>query len=350
MKRHIILGMVIVLSLSLALGACTSSKAPSADDVQEPPSDTAEEIFGEIFDENEDPEEDLFENPVKLKIAVLPIIDTLPLFVAESEGLFEEFGLDVEFIRVSSAPELSQMVASGQADGMVTDGLTVAFFDKEEIEIQIVRYAQTPSEERAHFFILSAKDSGITSPNDLKGVEIGISEGTIIEYVTERLLEKEGFLAGEIATIAVPKIPERMALLASGEIQAAVLPDPLASIAVAQGASIVLDDSLSPEYGASVYVFTADMIKENPEAIRAFVEMIDTAIKFMADDPEEYKLTLVENNLIPLPMVEDYVIPPFPMGIYSEAEWQDTLSWAQQKNLLSVNILYTDAVNTSFLP
>ncbi|MBT3321998.1 MAG: ABC transporter substrate-binding protein [Anaerolineae bacterium] len=340
MKKNTILGIVLVLSLSLVLGACAL--------VQSPVSETAEEAPGEVVVE-ESTEGSLEENPVTLKIVVLPIIDTIPLFVAESEGLFEAFGLNVEFIPVSSAPELSQMIASGQADGMVTDGLSVAFFDKEEIKIQIVRYGQIPSEERGHFFILAAKDSGITSPADLKGVEIAISEGTIIEYIADRLLEKEGFSADEIATIAVPKIPERMALLASGEIQAAVLPDPLASLAVAQGATIILDDSQSPEYGASVYVFTTEMIEENPEAIRAFVEVIDIAVNLLAENPEEYENVLLENNLIPGVLIDTYIMPPFPNGIYSEAEWLDTLSWAQEKGLLSGDIPYSDAVNTSFL-
>ena len=338
MKRKIVLGIALVLSLGLLLGACSSLDL-------EPDSNKAEEISVEIVDQDDiGEEEDLQDNPVTLKIAVLPIIDTIPLYVAESEGIFEEFDLNVELIPVSSAPELSQMVASGQADGMITDALTVAFFDKEEIKLQIVRYAQTPSEERGHFFILSAKNSGITNPTDLKGVEVGISEGTIIEYVNDRLLEKEGFSANEIATIAVPKIPERMALLASGEIQAAVLPDPLASIALSQGATIVLDDSQSPEYGASVYAFSTEMIEEHPEAIRTFIDTIDIAIKFIADDPEEYIPVLADNNLIPPPMLDDYVIPPFPMGIFSEAEWLDTLAWAQAKGLLTVNIPYEDVI------
>jgi len=349
MKKKIALVLTLVLSLSLALGACSS--AADSNLASAPDSDKAEEILGEIADlDDAFGGGDLQANPVTLKIAVLPIIDTIPLYVADNEGLFEEVGLNIEFIPVSSAPELSQMVASGQADGMITDALTVAFFDKEEIKLQIVRYAQTPSEERAHFFILSAKDSGITSPDDLKGVEIAVSEGTIIEYVNDRLLEKEGFTADEIATIAVPKIPERMALLASGEIEAAVLPDPLASIALSQGATVVLDDSQSPEYGASVYAFSTEMIEKHPEAIRAFVETIDFAVELIELDPEEYKPVLADNNLIPPPMLDDYVIPPFPMGIFSEAEWLDTLAWAQAEGLLIVNIPYRDAVNASFLP
>ena len=46
--------------------------------------------------------------------------------------------------------------------------------------------------------VLASPKSGFTSVQDLKGVEIGISQGTVIEYVTERLLEAEGFKPEEI--------------------------------------------------------------------------------------------------------------------------------------------------------
>lgn len=336
MKKITLFGIALLLSLSLILGACTSSAsapAPGGEEVDLDPDDL-----------------EAGNRSATLRIAVLPIVDNFPLFMADEEALFEDFELDIELIPVSSAPELSQLFASGQVDGMVTDGLTVAFFNQETIQAQIVRYAQRPSPDAGHFFILAAKESGITTPEDLKGVEIGISEGTIIEYVTDRLLEREGFAAEEITTVAVPKIPDRMALLGSGEIKAAVLPDPLASLAVSQGASIILDDSQSPEYGASVYVFSTNIIDTNPEAVRKFIEVIDTSIRLIAADPEEYRYVLETRELVPPDLLPTYVIPSFPNGIYTQQEWDDTITWAQEKGLLSVNIPYENVVNDSFLP
>ena len=55
------------------------------------------------------------QNVGTLKIAVLPIIDTLPMYVAEAEGLFAKHGVTVEFIPVASAPERDQLLAAGQA-------------------------------------------------------------------------------------------------------------------------------------------------------------------------------------------------------------------------------------------
>ncbi len=193
--------------------------------------------------------------PVTLKIAVLPIIDTLPLYVAQGQGFFAKHGVSVELIPVASAPERVQLMAAGQVDGTINETLAVMQFNKDGVQVQAVRYALRPTEGYGHFFILASGQSGITTPEGLKNVEIGVSQGTVIEYVTERLLQNAGLSADEIATIPVPKIPDRMSLLASGELQAATLPDPLGALAVQSGAVIVMDDSAHPEYGFSIYSF-----------------------------------------------------------------------------------------------
>src|SRR4030067_80621 len=41
--------------------------------------------------------------PVNLKIAVLPILDALPMYVANQKGYFQDLGVNVEFIPVASA-------------------------------------------------------------------------------------------------------------------------------------------------------------------------------------------------------------------------------------------------------
>src|SRR5688572_7889078 len=180
---------------------------------------------------------------VTLRIALLPIVDTLPMYVAGQEGLFTEQGVNVEFVPVASAPERDQILAAGQADGTINETLAVMAFNRESIQMQIVRYALRPTDGHGHFFIIASSQSGLTSLDGLKSVDIGVSQGTVIEYVTERILQAEGFGTNEIKTIAVPKVPDRMALLASGELKAGVLPDPLASLVVGQGGVIVADDS-----------------------------------------------------------------------------------------------------------
>jgi NitT/TauT family transport system substrate-binding protein len=289
--------------------------------------------------------------PATLKIAVLPIIDTLPMYVAQQEGLFAKHGVNVEFVSVASAPERDQILAAGQADGTINETLAVMLFNRESAQMQVVRYALRPTEGHGHFFIIASGHSGITSVDGLRGVEIGVSQGTVIEYVTERLLQAEGFSADEIKTIAVPKIPDRMALLVSGELKAGVMPDPLASLVVAQGGVIVADDSTYPEYGFSVISFRKQVIDENAKAVEGFLAAIEEATALVNDDPAKYKNVLSERNLVPAPLLDFYLPPVFPAaGVPTEAEWLDALNWLKYKGMLDVDVSYADSVNASLLP
>lgn len=286
-----------------------------------------------------------------LKVAVLPIIDTLPMYVANQEGLFAKYGVTVEFIPVASAPERDQLMAAGGADGTINETLAVMLFNKEKIQMQVVRYALRPGQGNGHFFILASAKSGISSVDDLKGVEIGVSQGTVIEYVTERLLQAGGLTPDEIKTIAVPKLPDRMALLASGELQAGVMPDPLAALVVSQGGVIVTDDSNHPEYGFSVISFRKDAIDSNPAAIEGFLAAIEEATMLLNAEPGKYKNLLIEQKLVPPSLLDTYQVPLFPTaGVPTADEWKDALNWLKEKGILATDVPYEESIHAEFLP
>jgi len=254
-------------------------------------------------------------------------------------------------VSVASAPERDQLLAAGQADGAVNETLADMLFNKDAIQMQAVRYALRPTEGHAHFFILASAKSGITSPDDLKNVEIGVSQGTVIEYVTDRLLKAEGLTSDEIKTIAVPKMSDRMALLASGELKAGVLPDPLASLAVGQGAVIVADDSTHPEFGFSVISFRKAVIDSNPNAVKGFLAAIEEAAALLNANSGKYANVLSDQKLVPPPLIGKFQVPPFPTAaVPTEAEWNDALAWAKEKGMLKVDVSYKDSVNATLLP
>lgn len=289
--------------------------------------------------------------PATLKIAVLPVIDALPMYVAQQEGLFEKHRLNVEFVPVASAPERDQLIAAGQADGMINEALSTALYNRDQVQVQIVRYARAATAETALFSILASGKSEIDSLDALKGVEIGISEGTVIDYLTDRLLQAEGFSAEEIQTIAVPKIPDRVNLLGTGELQAATLPEPAVSLALQQGARLILDDTRHPEYSFSTIAFRKAVIDQSPEAIRGFLAAIEEATAMINANPAKYNALLVEQKIIPPPLAESFKVPTFvTAGVPTQAQWDDTLAWARENGLLSEDVAYTDSVNASFLP
>jgi NitT/TauT family transport system substrate-binding protein len=289
--------------------------------------------------------------PVTLKIALLPVLDALPMYVAQSQGLFTSKGIRVEFIAVASAPERDQLIASGQADGMINELIGAILNDKDTAQVQVVRYARAATSDSPLFTILAPADSGITSAEQLKGIPVAISSGTIIEYLNDRLLQSEGLNPDEIKSVAVPKIPDRIALLMSGKVGAAMLPDPATTAALNQGAIKVLDDSIHPGYSFSTITFRKATLDQHPEAVKAFLSAIEAATAKINADPQQWSQTLVDQKVMAPELSKTFKVPQFvTAGVPTQAQFADMVAWCKQKGLITADVPYDRAVNASFLP
>jgi NitT/TauT family transport system substrate-binding protein len=286
-----------------------------------------------------------------LKIAVLPILDALPMYVAEAQGYYAAAGIRVEFVPVASAAERDQMMQAGQVDGLINDLISTVLYNKDTQKIAVVRFAQIASKDSALFSILAGQDSGIVTPDQLKGVEIGISQGTVIEYVTQRVLEHAGLSAADIQTTNIPKIPDRLQLLAAGQLKAVTLPEPSASLAAQSGAVVVISDASLPEVGASEFSFSVNTLKARPETVKKFLAALEKATADVNAVPDKFNTLLIDKKLVPAPLIGKYRLPKFPTAsVPSEAQVKDVQTWMIEQGLIKTEVAYNKLVDASYLP
>jgi NitT/TauT family transport system substrate-binding protein len=286
-----------------------------------------------------------------LKIAVLPILDALPMYVADAQNYFKDAGIKVEFVPVASAAERDQVMQSGQVDGMINDLTSTVLYNKDAQKIAVVRFARTASADKPQFSLLVSKDSGISTPDQLKGVEIGISQGTVIDYLTQRILEHAGLATTDIKTINVPAIPDRLQLLNEGQLKAAVLPEPAATLAEQAGAIRVIDDSSLPSVGTSEISFSTNTLKSKPDTVKKFLAAIEKATADVNDEPTKWDSLLSDKKLVPAPLIGKYALPKFPTAsVPSEAQLKDVMAWLMAKGLIKAEVPYGQLVDASYLP
>lgn len=284
-----------------------------------------------------------------LKMGLLPILDILPFYVAEQNGYFENEGINVEFVPVKSAQERDALMQAGEIDGMLNDLISTGLFNRDEAQIKIVATARRAYPESPQFRVLAAPDSSISSSQDLAGVPIGISQNTVIEYITDRLMEAEGLSPDQIEIVEVSAIPVRFEQLMAGQIQAATLPDPLAQGAVAGGANLIVDDSQHTQFSLSVLSFSTEAIASKPNTIRKFLNAWNQAVGDLNNNPDQFSDLLIEKARVPESIQGSYQMPPFPEGeVPSQAEWQDVVDWLLEKGLIDQSIDYENSVTTDF--
>jgi NitT/TauT family transport system substrate-binding protein len=287
----------------------------------------------------------------RLKVALIPVLDVLPVFVAQQNGYFAEQGIQVEAIPVKSAQERDVLLQTRQTDGVLTDLQSTALLNKDGTKVKAVYTSRRPYPDAPMFRILAGPATDLSAPADLKGVPIGISQNTVIEYLTDRILEAEGVSPEDVAVLEVSAIPVRFEQLMNGNIQAATLPDPLASGAIAAGAKLVADDSKYPQVSQSVLTFTTQALSSKPNTVRKFLVAWDKAVKELNANPEKYRDLMIKEGRVPESVKGTYQMPPFPeAGVPAEAEVADVLAWMREKGLLSRDLSYQDVVDASFLP
>ncbi|MGI6686339.1 MAG: ABC transporter substrate-binding protein [Bacillota bacterium] len=280
----------------------------------------------------------------KLKIGVLPIEDTMPLLVAEKNGYFIEENLQVELVNFQSPVEQSNAMQSGEMNGMVTDMIVAALLKDSGLDLKMtsITLGVTPKEGR--FAIIASPNSKVKTLHDLKGKGIGISHNSIIEYVTDGLLKEGGINPTEVKKVSVPKIPVRMEMLFSNQIDAITVPDPLVTLAEFKGGKIIAEDT-SKNLSQAVMLFDQRTLDNNKNAVEALYRAYIKAVDDLNNHPEDYKDLLIKTANIPEPIAEDYQMQHYPKPqAPSEEDVNNILDWMGKKGLLKNPLKYQDLV------
>ena len=234
-----------------------------------------------------------------LRLALLPIPDVLPVYVALEKGYFKELGVSVEPLSVGSAVERDQLMQAGRVDGMINEISGAANFNREKNQVKIISIARSPIGTNPLFRILAAPGSGITTVAGLAGVPIGISKNTVIEYISTRLLTSGGLTPKEIDYKSIPVLPERLQLLLQGQVKAVTLPDPLGAAAIKAGAIEVVNDTERRDLSASVITFSTDSLDNKTEMVKNFMIAWTRAAEDLNQDPAAYEQLMLKKIRVP---------------------------------------------------
>jgi NitT/TauT family transport system substrate-binding protein len=286
----------------------------------------------------------------QLKVGVLGILDTLPMYVAEQEGYFKSQGIAVELVPFKSALERDTAMQAGQLDGMLNDLVSAALLNKDADKVRVVRVAMRPAPGNAMFRLLAAPQTKAQTVSDLRGMEIGISKSTVIEYVTDSLVTAGGLQPADVAYSPVPDIALRLSSLVEGRLAAATLPEPMASLAVKQGARPLADDS-QLTVGQSVLTFGLEAIQKKPATLRKFLAAYEDGVRALNATPAKYNSLLIDKGRVPEPVKDSFAMPPFPTAsVPTESEVSAVAAWMVRKGLLTKAVSYAMLVDGTFLP
>ena len=242
-----------------------------------------------------------------LNVAVVPALDSAGFFVALYQGLFTKAGLHVTFTPATS----SDTVISGQVHGQydITGGNYVSYIQAEAAgQANLDIFAEGSVMEPGSQGIYVMPGSSIKSLADLAGKTIAINAPKNILYLlTASVLAENGVAPGSVKFVTSIPFPAMPAALKAGRIDAAVLPEPFASIAEqADGAVplVDLDQGATSGFPVEGYVVTKQWAQKYPHTLAAFDKALEEGQR-IADSSR----AAVEQAMEDLPM------KPVPLGV-----------------------------------
>lgn len=284
-----------------------------------------------------------------IQFGTLPVIQALPLFVAAEKGFFKEAGLDVELVPFNSAMEKDVAMSAGQISGYFGDMITPVVLTANGTLVKIVAaYFNTKNEQRM-FAILGAPKYPKKDLQDLASAGIACSSNTMLDYLMTRLLEKKGISTNKINLVEVKSIPIRLQMLMSEQVPAAVLPEPLVTLAEMKGARVMVDDRRTGMTGTAL-VFSDQFLAKNPDTVKAFIKVVQRANDFINQNPDQVRPIMNRECKMPEPLHQSFTIPAFPkLNIPRNEEIMDVYSWLREKNVIKTEMTYGQFVADGYV-
>lgn len=185
-------------------------------------------------------------------------------------------------------------------------------------------------------YILENGES-ISSVADLKGRTIySTGEGSNPEYILRHILSKNDLEPGKDVTLKfVTENEELVTLLATGEAEIAMVPEPNVTAVRSKNADIRIALSMTDEWDAldegssllmGCVIARADYVEENPEAVKAFLREYKASIEAVSADVDAAAALCEQYGIIPKAAVAKQAIPNCNITYLAGQEMKDSIS------------------------
>lgn len=277
---------------------------------------------------------------VVLKIGLMPDIDSIPFIIAEKQGFFKEEGVNVEFQHFKSAMDRDSALQSGNLDGNVSDMLAAGFAKDGGFDVKIT------SATNGNYCLIAGTNNTVTNISDMKGQNISISKNTIIEFVLDEILTQNNMTEADINKTIIPQIPTRLEMLQNGQLDGAVLPEPMGSIAVKNGSHFI-NSANNMKLNPGVMIFTTDSLDQKTDAIKAMYRAYNKAIDYLNNTPQyKYMDTVIAEIGLPPATKEALTMTKYEKAtLPTKEDWERSINWLNKKELVSKSYKYDDIVS-----
>lgn len=214
-----------------------------------------------------------------LNVGAVPAMDSAGFFVALHEGLFKKEGLTINYSPATSSDTAIPEQLQGKLD--ITAGNYVSYIEavaEHHYPLEVVAEGSVMQQGAQVIFTLPS--SKIKTLAGLQGHVLGVNAPSNIDYLLDvSVLTENGINQNSVKFPAKPiPFPEMDQALQSGQVAAATLPEPFASIAEQQLGAVTVADlnqGATQQFPIEGYVVTKSWAAKYPNTLKRFLAALE---------------------------------------------------------------------------
>lgn len=217
----------------------------------------------------------------KVRVGLLPLVSSAPIFVAMEEGLFEKEGVRVELKFLQAAQPIATAMAAGEIDIGAT-GLTAGLYNAiaSGLDAKIVadKGREWPGYKLSGIVVNKGEwEKGLRGIKDLAGRRIGITQmGSTFHYMLGNIMEKHSMSLTQVKLVPLGGLKALAEALAGGQLEAIFVAQPFCTQAETSGAGkVILWAGEELRYQIAAIFMSGSLIKKRDLAkafLRAYIK------------------------------------------------------------------------------
>lgn len=164
-----------------------------------------------------------------LHVAVMPVTDCLPIYYAERMGLFNEAGIRVRLSEYLSQMDCDTALTKGSAEVAYTDMVRVMELQSDTLPLHVVATLE------GRMRLVTAHTKRLRDLKQLKERMIALDRLSRADYWSDELMQRTGLDQADIYRPQINDLSLRTSMLTEQLVDAALLPEPWATVAESKG-------------------------------------------------------------------------------------------------------------------
>lgn len=228
------------------------------------------------------------EDSAALKIAVMPTLDCLPLYVAQSYNLFDSLGADIRLKPFMAQSDCDTALMGGSVEGGITDLVRGQRIEAKGTPLTYVAATNT------YWQLITNRNARISGLKQLNDKMVAMTRYSATDLLADYAIDSVKLDRNHVFKVQINDVTVRLDMICNNEMDAMLLTEPQAAVARQQKHKVVMDSrKLNLRLGTIAFRSKIMADKERKRQLDIFVKAYNMACDSISKNGLEHYADIV---------------------------------------------------------